>query len=202
MLHTRRCWTIDMELGERTRFFLRNMIRGLLWLGAIVVIFIIVKEYAPSVHYKQWLEPIYDRPLLMPTVFAISEVAFGIIPPEVFMIWATTMGGIATYVIYVVIFAGFSYLAGIIGYMIGNYLHHTVFYRYLRRRYMSKYVQYFHKYGSFLIIVASMTPLPFSAISMLVGSVKYPFDRFLFYALFRFVRFAAYSVIIYQANAI
>jgi membrane protein YqaA with SNARE-associated domain len=58
------------------------------------------------------------------------------------------------------------------------------------------------KYGVFLILVAAITPLPWSAISMLVGSLHYPSKKYLLWALARFIRFAVYAAIIWEANIV
>jgi membrane protein YqaA with SNARE-associated domain len=93
-----------------------------------------------------------------------------------------------------------SYLAGIAGYWIGVYLNHTRFYRILKRRVFGKYQVYLNKFGTFLIIVAALTPLPFSGIAMLVGSSRYPFKKYIVYSSFRFLRFVIYSYIIWEAS--
>ncbi|MEM7297925.1 MAG: VTT domain-containing protein, partial [Bacteroidota bacterium] len=93
-----------------------------------------------------------------------------------------------------------SYVAGIIGFGIGAYLKNTRFYRIMKYRVFGKFEIHLNNYGGFLVIVAALTPLPFSGIAMLVGSVHYSFRKYLWFSLFRFARFLAYSIIIWEAN--
>ena len=184
---------------KRWRFFLKNMLRGLLFLILLVAVFIYAKNNL-SVGYIGWLAPIYERPTIVYLIYTISELLFGIIPPEIFMIWALRDGVITEYAYNVVALSVLSYAAGISGYWIGRFLNKTVMYRFLKRKVFGKYEQYFNEYGSFLIIVASMTPLPYSGVSMLVGAARYSFRRFLYFSLTRFVRYFMYSYLIWEAN--
>ncbi|HKK10029.1 MAG TPA: VTT domain-containing protein, partial [Bacteroidales bacterium] len=163
---------------------------------------ILLQRFTPEGHFDEYLQPLYDQPMLMYLIYTLSEIFFGVIPPELFMIWALKMGSLIVYIEIVLFLALISYGAGLVGYFFGRYLSTTILFRYARRRYFDKYQRYLHKYGFFLLIVASLTPLPFSAICMLVGSAKYPFQRFLLFTLFRFVRFAAYSFVIWQSHGL
>ena len=190
------------NIPERYRFFLKNLSKGLLWLAVIVFSFVLLQRYAPEGYFKDLLQPLYDRPFLMYLIYTLSEIFFGIIPPELFMIWASKLGSVFLYIEAVFLLALISYGAGFIGFFFGRFLSTSLSFRYARRRYFDKYQAYLHKYGFFLLIVASLTPLPFSAICMLVGSAKYPFKSFLLYTLFRFVRFGAYSLVIWQSQGL
>lgn len=186
---------------EETRFFIRNLLRGLLWLSILVGAYIIFKKTV-DFDYMAWLKPIWDNPLLVYGLFTISEIVIGIIPPEIFMIISAEKNIISEYVVSIVILSIISYSAGFAGYWIGIYFNHTKYYRYLKRRYFGKYEKYLNKFGMFLVIVASLTPLPFSGIAMLVGSVRFPMKKYLVFSLFRFLRFVVYSYIIWQAHSI
>lgn len=190
-----------MSDDSRGRFFLTNFIRGLLVLSAFVVAFILFKKYI-TIDFLLWLKPVYDNTLLVFLLYTISEIVFGIIPPEVFFIWSTRSGSVTQYVYYISLLAIISYSAGMLGFWIGVKLNQTIIYRWIKRRYLLKYQKYLNKYGFFLIIVAALTPLPFSAISMLMGSVSYPFKKFALYALTRFLRYAGYSIIFWEINSI
>ncbi|MBK8489480.1 MAG: VTT domain-containing protein [Saprospirales bacterium] len=155
-----------------------------------------------DVEYITWLEPVYSRPVLMFLIYTASEVLFGIIPPEIFMVWALNQGDMATYVSIVALLLFISYGAGWLAYSVGKRSHHTSWYRYLKRKYFSKYEIYLNEFGSFLIIVASVTPLPFAGVCMLVGAANYKTSRFLLYSLFRVVRFIVYASIIWEANTL
>ena len=190
-----------MSRKEETQFFVRNLLRGLLWLSVLVGIYLLIKNVIKP-DYEEWLEPLYAHPVLVYMVFTSSEILIGIIPPEIFMIISAEENVLSQYITSIIIYSTISYIAGFIGYWIGRYFNHTKYYRFLKRRYFGKYEKYFNKFGVFLIIVASLTPLPFSGIAMLVGSVKYPVKNYMIYSSFRFLRFAAYSYIIWQAHSL
>lgn len=185
----------------KTSFLFRNILRGFIWLAFIIAVFIIFKKYV-DLNYLEWLEPIYSNSFLVYLIFVASEIIFGIIPPELFMIWGLRNGILSEYISIIALLAFFSYTAGVIGYFIGRYLNTTLFYRLLRKRFLRKSERLLNVYGLYLIIIASFTPLPFSGISMLVGSVRYPFKKYLFYSLARIVRFAVFALFIWEVNAI
>lgn len=188
-----------IKIGEKTRFFLKNLVRGLVWLAVLVVAFIFIRKNV-DINFLLWLEPIFENTPLILSVYILSELLFGLIPPELFMMWALRFESIFDYSFYIFIFAVLSYAAGIAGFLFGSFLETTIFFRYIRRRFLGKYHSLLQKFGFFLILVASLTPLPFSGISMLVGSLHYPVKKYMIWALARFVRFFVYAFIIWEAG--
>ncbi|MEO9482712.1 MAG: hypothetical protein ABJG47_04675 [Ekhidna sp.] len=187
------------ELPDRRRFLIKNLLRGFLWLAIIVVGFIYLrKNYNFSL--ETVLGPVYDQPTIVYFIFLASEVIFGIIPPEFFMIWSLRNEVLMTYVNNVAALSAISYAAGIIGFGIGAFLKNTRFYRIMKYRVFGKFEKHLNNYGGFLVVVAALTPLPFSGIAMLVGSVHYSFKKYLWFSLFRFLRFLAYGIVIWEAN--
>lgn len=182
-------------------FLVQNLIKGLLWFAVIILAFIIAKKYF---HFSMEaiLGPIYDQPVTVYLIFLASEVIFGIIPPEFFMIWALKSGQLENYIENVVLLSVISYTSGVLGYWIGLYLNRTKLYQFVKKRVFGKFYPYLKKYGGFLVVIAALTPVPFSGIAMLVGSVKYPFDRYLAFSVARFVRFLVYAIVVWQANAL
>ena len=114
------------------------------------------------------------------------------------MIWALDKGNLNTYISIIIILSMISYTAGWLTYLFGRYLNSTLFYRFIRRKFLRRYERLLNKYGVYLIIVAATTPVPYSAVCMLVGSVKYPVNKFFYYTLFRFVRYSLYAFIIWE----
>lgn len=187
-------------MTEQSRFFLKNLTTGILWLLAIVVIFVLAINLIGEVHYEKYLITIYDKPFWFYMIFVISEVFFGIIPPEIFMLINAQKEDVSFYIFSIVLLSGISYGAGVLGYIIGNLLNTTRLYRHIHNRFLEKYMVYLKKFSGFLIIVASLTPVPFSAIAMLVGASGYPFRKYLLFSLFRFLRFVVYSILIYRTS--
>ncbi|WP_277479204.1 VTT domain-containing protein [Catalinimonas alkaloidigena] len=153
-----------------------------------------------DVDYLLWLKPIYDEPYLVYAIYTVSEVLFGIIPPEIFMIWGLRSSNLNTYIEVVILLTLISFLAGVIGFLIGKYLEHTQFFKLFKKKVFGKYEKYLYHYGAFIIIVAALTPLPFSGVSMLVGSVEFPLRKYAIFAQARFIRFLVYSYVIWEVN--
>lgn len=189
------------ENAERTSFFLRNLLKGLIWLAVIVGGYFYLKN-----HYNFTLEsvlgPLYDKPVIIFLIFFGSEVIFGIIPPELFMIWALRNELIMQYALNVAGLAFISYCSGGLGYYIGSHFGNTQLYQTLKKNYLGRFEKHFSRFGGFLVIVAALTPLPFSGICMLMGAVKYPYRRFLIISTTRLLRFVVYASVIWETNVL
>jgi len=186
-------------LPDRRRFLLRNLAKGFFWLIVIVGGYFYAHNNL-NFTFEAVLGPVYEKPTIVYLIFLSSEIIFGIIPPEFFMIWSLRAEILTNYVNNIISLSVISYLAGIIGFLIGQYLNKTQFFVEMKKRVFGKFEAHLNNYGGFLVIVAALTPIPFSGIAMLVGSVKYSFKKYLYFSLFRFARFLAYSIIIWEAN--
>jgi membrane protein DedA with SNARE-associated domain len=189
------------RIRTKRNFFWSNLLKGLATLALMMLLFIAFKKTGGT-KYIEWLEPIYSKPVLMFLIFTASELIIGLIPPEIFMIWGLSRGGPETYISIVALLGVISYLAGWIAYFVGKRGHNTLWYRFLKRKYFSKYEIYFSEYGGFLLIVAAATPLPYSAVCMLVGATGFKRSKFLLYSLSRIARYALYGFIVWEANTI
>ncbi|MEQ9402123.1 MAG: VTT domain-containing protein [Cyclobacteriaceae bacterium] len=187
------------SLPDRRRFLLKNLLRGFIWLVVIVGGYFYARNNLDFT-LEAVLGPVYEKPTVVYLIFLASEVIFGIIPPEFFMIWSLRSEVLLNYVNNIISLSLISYASGVIGFLIGQYLNNTRFYKEMKKRVFGKFEDHLNNYGGFLVIVASLTPIPFSGIAMLVGSVKYSFKKYLYFSLFRFARFLVYSIIIWEAN--
>ena len=163
-------------------------------------VYLLFSEFIFNKDPELWMERFYSRPLLIYLIYTGSEIFFGIFPPEIFMLWAFNGADLMHYWLNVTFFALVSYGAGFLAFSVGRLLRKVLMFRYLGRKFFSKYWPLFRKYGSFLILVSALTPLPWATISMLVGSTEYPMRRFLLLAFVRIVRFFAYGYIIWQTH--
>lgn len=179
----------------KSPFFIKNLLKGLAFLAVLVVGYELLKEYVdPVIDYLgQW-------PLLIYLTFTLSELIFGLIPPELFMIWTLKFGLFNAFVPDVAFLAAISYGAGIIGFFLGRYFSRLSWLQWTMERYIYTYQKKLRRYGGFLVVIGALTPLPFSAVCMLMGASKFPFGRFMLISLTRFVRFAAYAWAIWQTN--
>jgi membrane protein YqaA with SNARE-associated domain len=190
-----------LKINDKWTFLINNLLKGIFWLAFILVVFILIKNEV-DMKSSSVIDSIQDKPILVLLVYIFSEVAFGIIPPEFFMIWSLQYTDPLQYGFIVLLLAVISYMAGVLGYWIGVFFNKTKWYKYLHEKFLYKYQGAVNRFGIYLIAVASMTPIPFSAICMIVGSARFPFRKLLLYGCIRFLRFGIYSFLIWQANMI
>ena len=185
--------------STKAYYVIYNLTKGLLWLGGFIVIYLLFKKYI-HVDFLTWLQPIFNNNTLIIFIFLVSEIVVGIIPPEIFIIWALRNDQLPEFIIWISLLAVISYSAGIIGYFIGHYLNRSLFFRWAKRRFLKKLDSRLQTFGVYLIVIAAMTPVPFSGVAMLIGSVRYPFKRYALFALTRFIRFGLYALIFWQVD--
>lgn len=184
---------------EKRRFLLLNLIKGFLWFAGIIGLMAFV-QISLNIDYQVLIDQLADRIGLVLLVFILSEVVFGIIPPEIFMLWAAGSSGNISYPVMMGILGALSYGAGVSGYFIGRALSHTRFYLWLHKNVLQKQTHNLRRYGFFLLIVAALTPIPYSAICMLMGAIGYPKGQFLIFAAFRFLRFTIFAWIMLEIS--
>lgn len=85
-----------------------------------------------------------------------------------------------------------SVLGGIQGYWIGRLLYHLPFVRRTVAGYYRRGVHIIERYGYWGVVLAALTPLPFSTVSWIAGMVRLPFQRYVLAALWRIPRVAGY----------
>jgi membrane protein YqaA with SNARE-associated domain len=194
---------MDRRSAFKAKYLLSNLAKGLVWLLVIVGIFLLVKKYYGDV-YLDFMESISDQPLMVFLVFIASEVFFGIIPPELFMIWALKAeeeiaGG---YFLIVTFLALLSYASGVIGYYFGLRFSKSKFYRNIKEKFAAPFEKNVRRFGGYMIAVAALTPIPYSAICMLTGAARFNFVHFLVLGIFRLARFLFYGYIMLQVDKI
>jgi membrane protein DedA with SNARE-associated domain len=189
-----------LSANLKFRFLVKNGLRGLLWMAVLLAAYLLFDEIVVSKNPEAWIERFYSRPYLVYGIYLFSEFFFGLFPPELFMIWAINKSDLLHYVIHVSFFAVVSYIMGYLNFVIGQLLYKRVFFRYFRIKFLRTTWPLVRKYGLFLIIVAALTPLPWSAVSLLVGSSGFSTRKYLLYALFRILRFIVYGYIVFQTH--
>lgn len=192
---------LDQQLSKRRKeafkFFTTNLLRGILWFIVILAVLWLGAQYLPD-DFKEWINPLRDRPILVYSVFFASEVIFGIIPPEIFMVWALDQG-IMHYIQVIIILTALSYLGGIVAFYIGKIFSDTFLFKPIKRtESYQTYKNTYRRFGGILILIAAVTPVPFALISMISGSMGYRFRRYIVYASFRFFRFIVYGYFIWE----
>lgn len=184
---------------SRASFLLKNLAKGLAWFAVIIIAYILVQKELNV--YREQINRVGDNMPLLLSIFTVSEVVFGILPPEIFMLIWKTKGDPMVYTINLTILTLISYVAGIVGYWIGYRFSKTGLYKRVHERWLSPYDQKLKRYGGFLVIVGAVTPVPFSATCMLAGSVRLPFRNFLLITITRIVRFAFYGTLVWVSTS-
>jgi membrane protein YqaA with SNARE-associated domain len=181
---------------DKSSFLLKNLAKGLAWFAVFITVYIVYREDIAV--YQQQINTLGDNLPLLFSVFTVSEIVFGILPPEIFMLIWQHQGDMAQYIINLSVLTIISYGAGILGYYIGNRFSKTAFYKKIHARYLQQYDKKLKKYGGYLVLVGAVTPVPFSATCMLAGSVNLSFKNFLLICISRIVRFAAYGWMVWK----
>lgn len=176
-------------------FLLKNSIKIIIGLAVLVGVVLFVKSLIPDFDesFQALLEKFDTLPVLL--LFTVSETLLGLIPPDIFIVWAQKFD-----VPYLMVFflGCLSYLGGVLSYGIGNRIGHIPK---VDKWVKKKFVEHFdkiRKWGGVLIIFAALFPLPFSPICMVAGMVRFPLPAFFTLALFRFARFFGYAVVLFQ----
>ncbi|WP_166387889.1 MULTISPECIES: YqaA family protein [unclassified Polaribacter] len=127
--------------------------------------------------------------------FFVSETLLGLVPPEIFIAWSKKT---PDPILNLTILATLSYSGGLVSYFIGKTaLRIKSVKEYLEVK-MAKNLKNTRKWGGILILVGALFPLPFSIACIAAGMIKYPFNKVVFFGLFRFIRFAIYAWAIFQ----
>lgn len=183
-------------------FFSQNLIKGFVYLLVLIGLIVIFKSSFKS-QYDLIEHAVSDSYYLMFFIFLISEFFVGILPPELFMIWSSDDPW-HYYVTAVTTMTMVSLFAGWLNYRIGLKLGEKEFFmNFVKKRLrFKKYQQRYEQYGSGLIIVSALTPLPFALVSMLTGTLAYPQKKYFMFASFRIIRFVVYGIIIWNLHGV
>lgn len=183
----------------RLIFLLKNFLKGMLFFAFAIAFYKITFSYLDLSTLKDQVS--LDLPsVFVFLLFFMSELILGLIPPELFMIWAITSKPITSYFFYVLFFSVLSYAAGIVAFNFGKHLHNTWLYDFMKKNVIGKYERKISTFGWLFIVVAAITPLPFSATCAVVGAVGFDSRKYLIYSLARFIRYAIYGFFIWLAH--
>ena len=184
------------EEESKSKFLLKNLAKGLAWFAVFITVYIVYSEDIKV--YQKEINQLGDNLPLLLSIFTVSEIVFGILPPEIFMLIWQSNGILSTYIINLAILTIISYGAGVLGYYIGKTFSKTNLYQKIHVRYLHQYDRQLKKYGGYLVLVGAVTPVPFSATCMLAGSVNLSFRNFLLICISRIIRFAAYGWMVWK----
>tara|TARA_B100001115_G_scaffold182344_1_gene178373 strand:+ start:2592 stop:3176 length:585 start_codon:yes stop_codon:yes gene_type:complete len=184
------------ESSKSSKHFIRENIAKLIWTFVIFMGFIWAVNYffIDINELSFWLNekmPVWSVFLL----FFSSESLLGILPPDLFIIWSKSL---AEPWAALSLLALLSYAGGIISFALGRLLNRIpAIDRLVHKRY-TKLSSEFRTFGALAIFLAALTPLPFSPVSIIAGSLDYPWARYLLVALSRILRFYLYATFLYS----
>lgn len=128
-------------------------------------------------------------------LFFMSESFLGLAPPDLFIIWSKSQSE-PWFVLFML--SILSYLGGQISFQIGRWINHIPrFHQWVHQKYENSLKQ-FQKFGALVIVLGALTPLPFSPISIISGSLEYSRKRYSLLALSRILRFFIYASLLYK----
>ncbi|MGB2458276.1 MAG: YqaA family protein, partial [Flavobacteriales bacterium] len=200
--------TSNSKLGKRlslmnryfkiTQFY--SFIKSTAFKGAIVaLIFILLLLFVDSfvVDIGSLLTNLVETcsPFVIFSVFLISESFLGLLPPEIFIAWASKS---SHSFINLFLLSAISYIGGIISYFIGSRLFLIPAVKDYIEHKIAKHIVNLRKWGGIFVFLGAVSPLPHSIVSMACGLIKYNFKHYLLWSLFRFARFIVYALVIFQ----
>lgn len=134
-------------------------------------------------------------PTIIFSLFLLSETVLGLVPPELFIAWASKS---EMPWLFLFVLATMSYVGGIIAYFLGNRLFLIPAIKNHIENKIAIHIVNLRKWGGFFVFIGAMLPLPHSIVSLACGLIKYNFKQYLLVALFRYLRFVIYAFIIFQ----
>ena len=134
-------------------------------------------------------------PTIILSFFLLSETILGLVPPEIFIAWASKSETPWTFLFAL---ATMSYLGGIIAYFIGNRLFLIPAIKNHIENKIAGHITNLRRWGGIFVFIGAMLPLPHSIVSLACGLIKFNFKQYLVWALFRYLRFVIYALIIFQ----
>ena len=176
-------------------FLFSTAIKGVFLLFAFLIILFCIDTFVIDINIL--ISNSFDKysPQILMFVFFISESFLGLLPPELFLVWANKS---SHPIFYAFLLASISYLGGIVSYVIGRYLYIIPFVKKFTENQISKHITNLQKWGGFFIVLGALSPLPHSLVSMTSGLIKYKFKYYLLWSLFRFLRFFLYTIAIFK----
>ena len=176
-------------------FLFSTAIKGVFLLFAFLIILFCIDIFVIDINIL--ISNSFDKysPQILMFIFFISESFLGLLPPELFLVWANKS---SHPIFYAFLLASISYLGGIVSYVIGRYLYIIPFVKKFTENQISKHITNLQKWGGFFIVLGAVSPLPHSLVSMTSGLIKYKFKYYLLWSLFRFLRFFLYTIAIFK----
>ena len=165
-------------------------------IGSIVIIGVLfLLKQLDIFHPKQ--DAIYLKenfsPIPVHLILLISEIGIGLLPPPIFIFWASEFNHP-----YLMVFtlSLMSLSGGIISYYIGRWLHTLPR---IKKWVDLKYKKQFEtlkRFGGLLIVISTISPISFPTVALIAGIVRFPFKTYFLLSLARFIKFFGWALAI------
>jgi len=194
-------WVLLNRYYKITRFY--SFLKDTAVRGSIVIIIFVLLLVGLELFVLDFNDILNDLvakypPNVVFSFFLGSETIMGIVPPEIFIAWASKS---PSPWLFLFILATLSYLGGILAYFIGNRLFLIASVKNYLEHKVATHITNLRKWGGLFVVLGAITPLPHSLVSLASGLIKYNFKQYMLWALFRYLRFAIYGIIVFQALA-
>ena len=167
--------------------------------GILLIIFVLlilgVNTYVVDINsLLNNLVETYSPKVIM-LFFLFSESFLGLVPPEIFIVWASKSAHPSFYLF---VLATISYLGGIISYLIGGRLFLIPSIKNHIEIQVAHHIVNLRKWGGLFVVLGAISPVPHSIVSLACGLIKYSFKNYLLWSLFRYLRFIVYAIVIFK----
>ena len=164
-------------------------------MGLILLGLFLFEQFTPGIaHYFAKYSTLVSHEIVLAVFFA-SETILGLIPPDLFIVWAKQFAN--PYAV-VTLLAVLSYSAGLVAYYLGYKMGAWEKISNIINVKFAAQFKMLRSWGGLIIVIAALLPLPFSTMCLGAGMLKYSLRALLILGLFRFVRFYAYAAVLYQ----
>lgn len=177
------------------RFIGANALKAGFYYSLVVVAVIVVAKFLLDLNHI--FHAVFDSlsTLQVLTIFFISESILGMIPPDLFMIWAEKFANPAAML---TVLGVLSYAGGIVAYYLGSWISRQEKVKAFIERRLQRYIALTEKWGGLFLALSAIFPFsPYAMVALAVGVLHYPFHKLLLYGFFRIARFVGQGIMIF-----
>ena len=176
-------------------FIKSTAFRGLLIALVFILFLFVIDSFVVDIGYLITNLVETCSPIIIYSVFLVSESCLGLLPPEIFIAWASKSSNPFLTLFFL---SSISYVGGALSYFIGSRLFLIPAIKNYIENKINIHIINLRKWGGLFVFLGAVSPLPHSIVSMACGLIKYNFKRYLLWSLFRFIRFIVYAAVIFQ----
>ena len=189
-------WYKKLKAKGFFKYVGKNVLLILLVYAFIIFLVFLIGKYLVDFNgfFNAFIERLSDQFVIL--LFFVSESFMGMIPVDLFVIWAQKFEHPLPYLALLGIL---SYAGGVISYGIGLWISSRPKIKLFTERRLKNYIGFIRKWGGAFIVIAALFPFtPFSLVVIAITMLKYPFRLFLLFALTRLVRFVLQGIFFFD----